>query len=76
MANRSSGSVKWFNNARGYGFITCEETQEDIFVHFRNIAGEGFKSLHEGQTVEFDLTKSDKGYEAENVEKIEMAEMA
>ena len=67
MAERCSGIVKWFNNARGYGFITCEHKDEDIFVHYRNIRGEGYRSLSEGQGVEFELQKGEKGLQAENV---------
>ncbi|WP_317928714.1 cold shock domain-containing protein [Halioxenophilus sp. WMMB6] len=67
MADRDRGTVKWFNNARGYGFITLSEAGDDVFVHYRNIAGSGYKSLMEGQLVEFDLLKGDKGLQADNV---------
>ncbi|GAB2196113.1 cold-shock protein [Sessilibacter sp. MAH4] len=67
MSNRSRGTVKWFNNARGYGFITRNEKGEDVFVHYRNISGNGYKSLNEGQMVEFNLLKGEKGLQAENV---------
>ncbi len=67
MSDRSSGVVKWFNNSRGYGFITCDEKAEDIFVHYRNIQGDGYRSLNEGQNVEFSLAKGDKGLQAEEV---------
>ena len=67
MADRSTGTVKWFNNARGYGFITRGDNTDDIFVHYRSINGDGYRSLNEGQSVEFDLTESDKGLQAENV---------
>ena len=70
MASRESGVVKWFNNARGYGFITRSEepdSNDDIFVHYRNIRGEGYKSLTEGQKVEFELLRGDKGLQAEDV---------
>lgn len=67
MAAREVGTVKWFNNARGYGFITRGESSDDIFVHYRNIRGEGYKSLAEGQKVEFDLQQGDKGFQAEDV---------
>jgi len=67
MAARELGTVKWFNNARGYGFITRGEESEDIFVHYRNIRGEGYRSLSEGQQVEFELQKGDKGLQAEDV---------
>ncbi|MGQ9424632.1 cold-shock protein [Gilvimarinus sp. F26214L] len=67
MSDRSKGTVKWFNNARGYGFITCGEHSDDIFVHYRNIRGEGFRSLSEGQEVEFAMQKGEKGLQAEDV---------
>jgi len=60
------GTVKWFNDAKGYGFIS-RSTGEDVFVHFSAIQAGGFKSLQEGQTVEFDVTKGPKGWQAENV---------
>lgn len=68
MAARESGTVKWFNNARGYGFITAEEKDGDIFVHYRNIRGDGYRSLLEGQKVEFELQTGEKGLQAEDVE--------
>lgn len=69
MSNdRNSGTVKWFNNSRGYGFISCETNSEDIFVHYRNIRGEGYRSLNEGQCVEFSLAEGDKGLQAEEVD--------
>ena len=55
MAERCIGTVKWFNNAKGFGFITMSDRSEDIFVHFRAIEGDGFKSLAEGEEVEFEL---------------------
>ncbi len=67
MSDREIGTVKWFNNARGYGFITRGEDGDDIFVHYRNIRGEGYRSLNEGQNVEFELLKGDKGLQAEDV---------
>ena len=60
------GTVKFFNNEKGYGFIS-REGEDDVFVHFSNIAGEGFKSLEEGQTVEFEVGPGRKGPEALNV---------
>lgn len=67
MTDRQSGTVKWFNNARGYGFITRGENSDDVFVHYRNIRGEGYRSLAEGQNVEFQLLEGDKGLQAEDV---------
>ena len=63
----TSGTVKWFNDAKGYGFITPDEGTKDLFVHHSNIAGNGFKSLSEGAKVEFDREESDKGPVATNV---------
>ena len=60
------GTVKWFNAAKGYGFIT-PESGEDVFVHFSAIQAEGYKSLNEGQAVEFEVTKGPKGLQASNV---------
>jgi cold shock protein len=67
MSNREKGIVKWFNNVRGYGFITRQESSEDIFVHYRNIRAEGYRSLTEGQNVDFVLQKGDKGLQADDV---------
>ena len=64
MAN---GTVKWFNDSKGYGFITPDEGSKDLFVHHSNIAGDGFKSLSEGERVTFDSRQGDKGPEATNV---------
>jgi CspA family cold shock protein len=66
MSERSSGTVKWFNNAKGFGFIT-RDGGDDVFVHFRSISGDGFKSLDEGQLVEFNLIEGPKGLQAEEV---------
>ena len=60
------GTVKWFNDSKGYGFIT-RQSGEDVFVHHSAIRAEGFRSLHEGQKVEFEVTKGPKGLQAENV---------
>lgn len=63
----AQGIVKWFNGEKGYGFITPDDGGQDVFVHFRQIAGTGFRSLEEGQTVEFDVGRGQKGPQAENV---------
>jgi CspA family cold shock protein len=63
----ATGTVKWFNDAKGYGFITPDEGSKDLFVHHSGIAGTGFKSLPEGAKVEFEPREGDKGPQAENV---------
>ena len=63
----NKGTVKWFNAQKAYGFITNESTGEDVFVHFSGIAGEGYKSLEEGQNVTFDITEGNRGLQAVNV---------
>ncbi len=64
----ATGKVKWFNNSKGYGFIQ-QEDGTDIFVHFSAIQGDGYKTLDEGQTVEFEITQGAKGLQASNVSK-------
>jgi CspA family cold shock protein len=63
----ATGIVKWFNNAKGYGFITPDGESKDVFVHFSQIEGDGYKSLNEGQRVEFEVREGAKGPEATNV---------
>lgn len=63
------GSVKWFNDAKGYGFIQQDGSEKDVFVHYTAIQGEGFKTLAEGQKVEFELIDGPKGPQAANVTK-------
>ena len=69
MTTRITGTVKWFNNAKGFGFITQNEG-DDVFVHFRSIRGDGYKTLDEGQTVEFAMIEGPKGFQAEDVVKV------
>ena len=68
MEERETGTVKWFNNGKGYGFIE-REGGDDVFVHYSEIEGEGFKSLEEGQRVEFVVSEGDKGLQATSVTK-------
>lgn len=70
MSAREKGTVKWFNNSKGFGFIQ-RDSGEDVFVHFKAISGTGYKSLEEGQRVEFSVTKGQKGMQAEEVLVIE-----
>ncbi len=63
------GTAKWFNQEKDYGFIIPDEENEDLFVHYTGIAGEGFRSLEEGDRVSFEVTRGKKGLQAENVSK-------
>ena len=64
------GTVKWFSDQKGYGFLTPEDGSKDVFVHHTAIQGEGFRSLREGQQVEFEITQGPKGPQASNVNKL------
>lgn len=66
MAERETGTVKWFNSSKGYGFIQ-RQNGEDVFVHFQSIVGDGYRSLEEGQKVEFTVAKGQKGLQAQEV---------
>ncbi len=66
----AQGTVKWFNDSKGFGFITQDDGSKDCFVHHSAIQGDGFKTLNEGDRVEFDIVQGDKGPAAENVVKI------
>jgi cold shock protein len=69
VSDRVTGTVKWFNNSKGYGFITPDEGN-DVFVHFSAIQSEGYRTLEAGQRVEFIIEQSDKGPQASNVVKV------
>ena len=66
MSNREKGTVKWFNSEKGFGFIQ-RDNGGDVFVHFRSIVGDGYRSLEEGQSVSVTVTQGEKGLQAENV---------
>ena len=70
MSERVQGKVKWFNASKGYGFLERPDGEADVFVHFSAIQGEGFRSLEEGEPVEFSVAQTDKGLQAENVVKM------
>jgi len=64
----NTGTVKWFNEAKGFGFISPQDGSEDVFVHFRSIVGDGFKTLTEGQTVSYQVETGPKGLQAAQVQ--------
>ena len=64
-----TGTVKWFNNAKGYGFIS-RESGEDVFVHYKSVVGDGYKTLNQGDKVQFEVEKGSKGLQAEKVSKV------
>lgn len=67
MAERETGAVKWFNSTKGYGFITRDNDEGDVFVHYSSIGGDGYRSLEEGDRVEFLVTDGEKGPQAQDV---------
>ena len=69
-----TGTVKWFNNAKGYGFILSDETNEDLFAHYSVIDMDGYRTLKAGQSVQFDIKPSDKGLHAINIRALDGAE--
>ncbi len=66
----ATGTVKWFNDAKGFGFISREEGEKDVFVHFSAIQGDGYRSVQEGDQVEFEVSQGAKGPQASNVRKV------
>ncbi len=67
---RITGTVKWFNSKKGFGFVTRDDNQNDVFVHYSAINSDGFKNLEEGEKVEFEVVQEDKGPRAQNVVKL------
>ncbi len=71
-----TGKVKWFNDSKGYGFIETEDDSDDVFVHFSSVTGEGYRTLNEGDEVQFDVVEDAKGPRADNVSVIQAADSA
>ena len=71
MADRETGTVKWFNDQKGFGFIARSNGEKDVFVHHSAIVGQGYKTLKEGERVEFEVTEGDKGPAATNVQRLD-----
>ena len=67
----AKGTVKWFNDAKGFGFIKAEDREDDIFVHYSSVQADGFRTLTEGESVEFELIQGPKGLKAENVMRVQ-----
>ncbi|MFB2539776.1 MULTISPECIES: cold-shock protein [unclassified Acinetobacter] len=67
MSNQANGTVKWFNEAKGFGFISQDNGGKDVFAHFSEISGSGFKTLTEGQRVSYNVTQGQKGDQASNI---------
>lgn len=67
----ATGTVKWFNNTKGYGFVTPDDGEQDVFIHYSSITMDGYKSLKEGQKVQFDINEGPKGLHAANVQAVE-----
>jgi CspA family cold shock protein len=76
MTDRMQGTVKWFNNEKGFGFIALGNDEPDVFVHYSAIQTEGYRSLQEGQAVEFTLEQSDRGPQATNVMPVENSQFS
>lgn len=72
MADRETGTVKWFNDQKGYGFIARSSGEKDVFVHHSAILGQGYKTLREGERVEFEVTEGSKGPAAANVQRLDV----
>lgn len=71
MSERETGTVKWFSNVKGFGFIERQSGSGDVFVHFRQIRGDGYRSLNDGQRVEFTVVDGEKGLQADDVVPLE-----